>query len=142
MAKINFGFSGMQDVLKQFREMEKDIDKATENALLESKNHVKENLLKAIKKHHQSGNTEESVDLEQKVFNDGNVAYVNVGFDIDKEIQASGFPLSIFLMYGTKLYGKPHVSPDRQLYNSIYGSSTKKEIQKIQEAEFFKILNS
>ena len=44
-------------------------------------------------------------------------AYIKVGFNISK-----GGLASIFLMYGT-----PRMQPDKKLYNSIYGSSTKKK---------------
>lgn len=43
-------------------------------------------------------------------------------------------------MYGTKLHGQPHIAPDRNLYNAVYGAATKREIQAIQRKEFEKVL--
>ena len=65
----------------------------------------------------------------------GDTASVGVGFDIS----GGGLP-SIFLMYGTKLHGQPHITPDRKLYDAVYGAKTRKEISKIQESAFQKVL--
>ena len=43
-------------------------------------------------------------------------------------------------MYGTKVYGQPHEAPDRALYNAVYGEKTKKEIRRIHEEVFDKVL--
>lgn len=51
---------------------------------------------------------------------------MNVGFDITAGGTYNGLP-SIFLMYGTQLYGQPHIKPDRNLYNAVYGAATKKK---------------
>ena len=47
---------------------------------------------------------------------------------------------SVFLMYGTKVHGQPHVAPDRALYNAVYGAAVRKRVQKIQEEAFDKVL--
>jgi hypothetical protein len=51
-----------------------------------------------------------------------------------------GLP-SIFLMYGTQLYGQPHIQPDRNLYNAVYGAAVRKQIREIQEKAFSQVLN-
>lgn len=53
------------------------------------------------------------------------VAEVSVGFDLS----AKGGFHSIFMMYGT-----PRIQKDQKLYDSIFGSATKKEIARRQEA--------
>ena len=60
----------------------------------------------------------------------------NAGFKI-----SDGGLASIFLMYGTKIHGQPHVSPDKKLYNAIFGATTKKKIQEIQAQAFFKMID-
>lgn len=136
MARVTVDFAGMTDLLSEMIRLDKDIDKAIENALEASDRYVTENVKPAIARHRQTGKTEAAVDEDYTVENDGVSAFVEVGFDISKEISESGAPISIFLMYGT-----PKQKPDRKLYNAVYGSKTRKEIQAIQEQEFYKILN-
>jgi hypothetical protein len=44
-------------------------------------------------------------------------------------------------MYGTKVHGQPHVKPDKNLYNAIYGNATKKRIQEIQANAFYSMID-
>lgn len=136
MAKISLDFEGFEDMLKKFNDLDKDIDKAVENALQASKDFVTPQVVSAMNSHIDTGKTKSAIEENSGVVNDGVSAYIEVGFDIDKEISESGYPVSIFLMYGT-----PKNAPDKTLYNAIYGSKTKKEIQRIQEEEFIKVLN-
>lgn len=137
MAKIGLYFDDMDDMLKQFKELDKNVDEAVENALQKSKDYVTPLVEQAMTRHIQTGKTKAAVDEDSKVRSDSVTAEVDVGFDISKEIKESGYPVSIFLMYGT-----PKQSPDKKLYNAIYGSKTKKEIQRIQMEEFQKVLNN
>ena len=137
MAKVKLDFEGIEDMIKQLNALDKDVDKAIENALQESKNYVTPLIEQAMTKHVQTGKTKQTIDADSRVENDSVSAYIDVGFDISREIQESGYPVSIFLMYGT-----PKQSPDKKLYNSIYGGKTKKEIQRIQMEEFQKVLNN
>lgn len=118
---------------KMIEKMNGDIKRATENALKESHKIVTENVTKAIQAHNETGQTKASVKTEAEVEWEGTKASVKVGFDITE----GGLP-SIFLMYGTRLYGKPHITPDKKLYDAIYGVKTRKEIKKVQKEEFFK----
>ena len=136
-SRISLDFSGIEDMLKQLVELDKDVDKAVENALEESKKYVTPFVESAMQNHIDTGKTKQTIDTDSHVVNDSVTAYIDVGFDISKEIEESGYPVSIFLMYGT-----PKQAPDKKLYNSLYGSATKKKIQKIQEEEFYKVLTS
>jgi hypothetical protein len=42
-------------------------------------------------------------------------------------------------MYGTKVHGQPHVQPDKKLYDAVYGSKNKRQVQKIQEEAFMSV---
>ena len=137
MAKVKLDFEGIEDMIKQLNALDKDVDKAIENALQESKNYVTPLIEQEMTKHVQTGKTKQTIDADSRVENDSVSAYIDVGFDISREIQESGYPVSIFLMYGT-----PKQSPDKKLYNAIYGNKTKKEIQRIQMEEFQKVLNN
>lgn len=76
-----------------------------------------------MKRHHQTGGTESSIQKSSKVGWDGETASVNVGFKISE----GGLP-SIFLMYGT-----PRQKKDTKLYNDLYGTKTKKQLIEIQK---------
>lgn len=43
-------------------------------------------------------------------------------------------------MYGTKLHGQPHITPDRNVYNAVYGAKVRKDIVKIQQQAFEKAI--
>ena len=123
----------MYDHLKQ--QLEKSggnaLKTAVDKALTESVRYTDEELKKAIAPHRKSGRTEKSLEGESRPEWSGTNASIDVGFDISN----GGLP-SIFLMYGTKVHGQPHVEPDRKLYNALYGSKVKRQIQKIQENAF------
>lgn len=113
----------------------KATERAVESALKASHNAATKKLSAAIAPHKKTGRTERSLDERPVVKWTGTEASVEVGFHI-----TDGGLASIFLMYGTKLHGQPHITPDRNLYNAIYGAQTKKEIQKIQEEAFTKVI--
>lgn len=136
--RTGIDFSALSDMVTQLNRLNKSVDTAVENALLESKKYVTPIVQREMQKHNGStGKTKAAIEKNNQVKNDGVGAHVDVGFDISKEINTSGFPVSIFLMYGT-----PKQAPDKKLYNAIYGSKTRKEIAKIQEEEFLKVLQS
>ena len=134
--KLSLDFP-MYDHLKQ--QLEKAggnaLKTAVDKALTESARYTDAELEKAIAPHRKSGRTEKSLEGESRPEWSGTNASIDVGFDISN----GGLP-SIFLMYGTKVHGQPHVEPDRKLYNAVYGTKVKKEIQKIQEEAFLSIV--
>lgn len=130
--KLSLDFP-MYDHLKQ--QLEKAggnaLKTAVDKALTESARYTDEELEKAIAPHRKSGRTEKSLEGESRPEWSGTNASIDVGFDISN----GGLP-SIFLMYGTKVHGQPHVEPDRKLYNALYGSRVTNQIKKIQEDAF------
>lgn len=131
--KLTIEFDGLKEMSKMLENMNGDIKKATENALKKSHKIVTEKIETAMRPHKETGKTEESIKKDGEVEWNGTKASIKVGFDIE-----NGGMASVFLMYGTKLYGKPHIAPDRKLYDSIYGTKTKKEIKEAQKEEFLK----
>lgn len=112
-------------------------EKAAENALKKSQDYVQGQLRSAMIPHEKTGDTVQTlneIDAKNPVWV-GTEVSIPVGFDI-----AGGGLASIFLMYGTQVHGQPHVAPDRKLYDALYGTQTKNQIKKIQEAEFRKAL--
>lgn len=134
--KITVDFDGFNIMKKQLDAIGGDATKrAVESALKASQQTVAEQVSAAITPHTLTGRTKKSIITRNPVEWTGDTAAVDIGFDIT----GGGLP-SIFLMYGTKLHGQPHISPDRNLYNAVYGAKTRKEILKIQEKAFEKVI--
>ena len=134
--KITVDFSGFDQMKKQLDQIGGDATKrAIESALKASQQVVAQQVSTAISPHTMTGDTKKSIVTNDPVEWTGDTAAVGVGFDI----KGGGLP-SIFLMYGTQLHGQPHITPDRNLYNAVYGAKTRKEILKIQEQAFEKVL--
>jgi len=125
--KMKLDFNGFEKMLTKLRCVDGNVTQATETALKKSHAHVTAKLETAIAPHHLTGATEKSLDRVANVEWTGYEASENVGFHISE----GGLP-SIFLMYGTTVFGQPHVKPDKKLYDAIYGTKAKKEVQQIQ----------
>lgn len=110
-------------------------ERAIESALKASRNIVTTQVSAAMTPHNQTGDTKDAIVRNSSVIWEGDTASIGVGFDIP----FGGLP-SIFLMYGTTVHGQPHIKPDRNLYNAVYGAKTRKEILKIQEEAFYKVI--
>lgn len=135
-AKLTVEFTGYETLKKQLDEIGGNATKrAVESALKASQQIVARQVDAAMIHHTETGETKKSIVKNNYVEWTGDTAAVDVGFDI-----AGGGLASIFLMYGTKLHGQPHITPDRNLYNAVYGAKTRKEIKKIQEETFFKVI--
>lgn len=134
--KISIDFPGYELLKKQLDELGGNATmRAIESALKASQQVVAEKVSAAMDPHTMTGRTKKSIVIDSPVEWTGDQAAVGVGFDI----VGGGLP-SIFLMYGTKLHGQPHIKPDRNLYNAVYGPQTRKEIMQIQEQAFEKVL--
>ena len=133
--KLRLEFKGFEEYAARLDELGGDLKAVTEKALKESHAFVTPKIKAAMTKHNRTGGTSRAILDKSPVVWDGAVASIDVGFDI----QSGGMP-SIFLMYGTKLHGQPHIAPDRKLYDAVYGAQTRKEISKIQEEAFEKVL--
>lgn len=138
MAKAKFDFSAVEDMAKKLNAIDSELTKqAVEQSLQKAQHLVAEQARAAMAKHTEYSRKKADSTVNS-IFDDGvvewtadTVASINVGFDLNK----SGL-VSIFLMKGTKLHGQPHIAPDRELYNAVYGSATKKKIKEIAQEEF------
>lgn len=124
--KITLQFKGFEEYAEKLDKLGGDLKATTEKALQNSHDFITPKIKAAIKKHHRSGLTEKSLATDTKVKWEGSTASIDIGFKIGD----GGLP-SIFLMYGT-----PRMKKDQNLYDSIYGSKTKKEIAELQEKTF------
>lgn len=124
--KFKLEFSGFEELSQRLQELDGDLRGVTEEALKNTHAYVTPKLRADMQKHKRTGETEKSIIDKPKVFWNGDVASIDVGFDI-----TNGGLASIFLMHGT-----PRIRPDRKLYQDIYGNNTKKEIADIQEKTF------
>lgn len=128
--KVTIDFKGFEEYAEKLDKLGGDLKSAVDKALLESKDFVDDQLHAQMKKHHRTGNTEDTIKDNAKVEWSGSLASVDVGFSI-----SHGGLASIFLMYGT-----PRAQPDRKLYNAIYGRTTKRKVREIQEEIFTKAI--
>ena len=128
--KMSIDFKGFEEYAEKLDELNADLKSVIGKALQNSHDYVTANLHKEMKKHRNTGETEESIMGDSKVEWDGTTASIDVGFDITD----GGLP-SIFLMYGTPRHapGHPGTSADQRLYDAIYGKATKKKLNELQE---------
>lgn len=140
MAKGNWGinFDGFTELSEKYQKLGGDLKEITDECLTFIPQKINPGLKSAIAKHKRTGNTEKSLQTGQRVQWANDVGTIKVGFDI-----SHGGLASIFLMYGTprhiisNQYGTPKraeakehpgISPDKKLYNAIYGRSIQREI--------------
>lgn len=134
--KLEIDFNGFDTLKKQLDALGGNAtERAVESALKASQNIVAKSVRAAMSPHNKTGDVSRSIVDSKPVEWTGDTAAVGVGFDI----LDGGLP-SIFLMYGTQLHGQPHVKPDRNLYNAVYGTAIKKQIRNIQQQAFEKVL--
>ena len=124
--KLTIDFKGFEEYMEKLDKLGADTKKITDKALQKSYDAVTPEIETAINPHKLTGATEKSLAKNEKVEWEGTTAYIKVGFNI-----SNGGLASIFLMYGT-----PKITPDRKLYNSVYGTKTKNKVRKIQEEVF------
>lgn len=116
------------------------VKQAFDEALEDTQKLIADKVSAAMSAHNDTGKVKQSIITNDPVEWSGDIASVNVGFDIVKGGSYDGLP-SIFLMYGTQLYGQPHIKPDRNLYNAVYGAAVKREIKEIQKTAFVRVLD-
>lgn len=136
--KMEIDFAGVDRFIEQLNEIGGGAtERAIEGALKQTQMLVASNVSKAMSKHdhYSTGETEKAIIRDGVVEWTQGAASVSVGFDISE----GGLP-SIFLMYGTKVYGQPHIKPDRELYNAVYGDKVKKHAAELQREAFGKVL--
>lgn len=134
MGKFALDFDGIDILSKKLEKMNISVKEAAEEALKATHAYITPNVEAAADnskynfKH--TGKTKGSLVHDDTVEWDGEVASIKIGFDISH----GGLP-SIFLMYGT-----PTISPDMELYNSIFGTRTKRKVEELQQEIFLKKL--
>lgn len=129
--KFQLEFKGFEEFAKRLEELGGDLRETTEKALKETHAHITPKLHADMAKHHRTGMTEKNIIDDAKVIWNGDIASIDIGFNL-----AKGGLASIFLMYGT-----PRHKPDKQLYNDIYGTATKKEVAEIQDNTFSRAIS-
>lgn len=125
--KMQLEFDGFEKLLSKIDKMGGDVKRTTEKALTETHKIVTEKAQTAIAPHRDTGRTEASLQRNAKIEWQGDIGFVEVGFNLKE----GGLP-SIFLMYGT-----PRMRKDMKLYNAFYGKGTRDEITQIQQEIFF-----
>lgn len=124
--KVKVDFAGFKEAAEKLDRLGGDLRGATEEALLKSKRMVHKQVGQAMAPHNKTFGTIRSLVSDEKVTWFSTRAVIQVGFDLEH----GGMP-SIYLMFGT-----PKMEPDKKLYNSIYGSATKKKVRDLQEQIF------
>jgi hypothetical protein len=89
--RIGLQFSGFQEMAARLDELQGDLQRTTEEALIKSKEVVTAKLLEATNKanypaqgKYSTGRTRQSIDTTQNVAWQGTTAEINVGFDLKK----------------------------------------------------------
>lgn len=135
--KLEIDFPMFDELKKKLEAIEGNaLDRAVTKALEESNAFIAAQLDEAMQPHKRTGKTESTILKNTNVQKTGTEFSANTGFSIHE----GGLP-SIFLMYGTKVHGQPHVKPDKKLYNALYSPATKKKIQEIQANAFFETID-
>ena len=141
--KMSVDFKGLDDYIKQLESIDETaVKRAFDSALLASEQIIRQNVTAAMQPHNDTGTTSNSAISGKSPEWTQTMAKAPVGFDIgetdhDKKDDRLA---SVFLMYGTKVHGQPHVAPDRKLYDAVYGAATRRRVRKIQEEAFRKVL--
>lgn len=136
-------FNGYANLAERYQKLGGDLKKMADECLAFIPKKINPGLKSAMSKHERTGRTEKTLKEGQRPTWLGNVASIEVGFDI-----GNGGLASVFLMYGTakhtpvNKYGTPKragakqnpgIKQDKKLYNAIYGKSVQTEISAEQE---------
>lgn len=142
--KMSVDFAGVDVFLEQLKALgEGAAQKATENALKATQAYIAKQAEQAMKKHeppigkYGTHTTDKAIITDYPVEWTQTTASIAVGFDLEN----GGMP-SLYLMHGTELNGQPHIKEDAELYDAVYGSKTRREVHKLQKAEFEKIFET
>ena len=142
--KMSVDFAGVDVFLEQLKALgEGAAQKATENALKATQAYIAKQAEQAMKKHeppigkYGTNTTDKAIIKDYPVEWTQTTASIAVGFDLEN----GGMP-SLYLMHGTELNGQPHIKEDAELYDAVYGSKTRREVHKLQKAEFEKIFET
>jgi hypothetical protein len=139
--RMTVDFSGVDSYIQRLQKLPGAAEKAITAALKETQEFIADKAAASMTPHNKTGA------VAGTILRDGNVVWtmdaasIAVGFEIaDSEGNLTGLP-SIFLMYGTEVGGQTGIEADKSMYMAIYGSATKKEVQRIQEKAFDKVFD-
>lgn len=140
--KMSVDFKGLDAYVKKLEAIdEKAVRRAFDSALLASEQAVKQSVVSAMQKHNDTGHTVSTAISGKEPEWTQSTGKAPVGFEIGEDRRQKDDRLaSVFLMYGTKVHGQPHIAPDKELYNAVYGAAVRRRVQKIQEEAFEKVL--
>lgn len=138
--RMTLDFKGVDKYLEQLKKTEGAAERAVDKALKETQELIADKAAAAIEPHNKSHITADQIIRDGDVTWTQEVAEISVGFKISGENgNLPGLP-SIFLMYGTEQGGQTRTEADQKLYDAVYGKDTKKEVRKLQQAAFDRIL--
>lgn len=141
--KMSVDFKGLDDYIKRLESIDESaVKRAFNSALLATEQVVKESVTAAMQTHNETGTTAGTIISGKAPEWTQSIGKAPVGFDIGDtdHDQKDDRLASIFLMYGTKVHGQPHITPDRKLYEAVYGAAVRRRVRKIQEQAFDKVL--
>lgn len=121
--KLSLDFKVFAEYAEKLDKLGGDVQGAADQVLQNAHDIVTANIKRDMQKHHRTGKTEKSILDHARVEWSGNMASIDVGFDL-----ANGGLASIFLMYGT-----PRMEKDQQLYDHIYGRAVTAQLKKMTE---------
>lgn len=140
--QMSVDFSGLDAYVKKLEAIdEAAVKRAFDSALLASEQAVKQSVVSAMQKHNDTGHTVSTAISGKEPEWTQSTGKVPVGFEISKDWEKENDRLaSVFLMYGTKVHGHPHIAPDKELYNAVYGAEIRRRVRKLQEQAFDKVV--
>lgn len=131
MARIKFDAKGFENMLQTIDRMGLSVKEATNQALKESYDLVTNQLKQELARYKENtGALKDSFYESEEVHWIGGNAYIKAGLNQKQSMHAT------YMM----ITGTPYKSPDKQLYNAIYGAKTKKAIKEIQEKALMKVI--
>lgn len=140
--KMSVDFSGLDAYVKKLEAIDESaVKRAFDSALLASEQIVKESVVTAMQAHNETGQTVSTAISGKEPEWTQSTGKVPVGFEIGEDRRQKDDRLaSVFLMYGTKVHGQPHIAPDKELYNAVYGAEIRRRVRKLQEQAFDKVV--
>jgi hypothetical protein len=137
--RMTVDFSGVDSYLQRLQKIPGAAEKAVTEALKATQDLVADKAAATIAPHNKTGTVAGTILRDGEVAWTMDTASIAVGYEIkDSEGELTGLP-SIFLMYGTEIGGQTGIEADKAMYMAVYGSATKKEVQRLQEQAFDKV---
>lgn len=145
MAKMSIIYDGFKDLAYQIDKAGGNLNAAVEDALHQTQEFIQTGVIMAAAPYSQKGGGKgyatgtmfRSIIKDEKIYWNGPVAEVNVGFDLEQTFA------SIFIMYGTPRHAPNHpgTAKDKKIYDAIRGKRTQLQIAELQESVLRKYLS-